>query len=84
MLRKFAAHHDVPFRFGIHAGIRSLDGELAKYYKVTGLPHVVIIDQAGKIRLLREGSGEQNAKDITELLEKLLGAAPAEAQFDHR
>jgi thiol-disulfide isomerase/thioredoxin len=84
MLRKFAAHHDVPFRFGIHTGIRSLDGELAKYYKVTGLPHVVIIDRAGKIRLLREGSGEQNAKDITELLEKLLGTAPAEAHLDDR
>jgi hypothetical protein len=78
MLRKFASEHNLPFRLGIQAGIRALDGEMAKYYKVTGLPHVVIIDQAGIVRLVRSGSDQQNAKDIGELLEKLLGAPPAD------
>jgi thiol-disulfide isomerase/thioredoxin len=84
MLQKFATHHKLPFRIGIQAGIRTLDSEMAKYYKVNGLPYVVIIDQQGKVRLLRDGSGEQNAKDITELLEKMLGTAPAKAHLDHR
>jgi hypothetical protein len=77
MLRKFAVHHDLPFRLGIQTGLRALDSEMAKYYKVTGFPYMVVIDQAGKVRLLREGSSEQNAKDIGELLEKLLGTPPA-------
>ena len=36
-----------------------------------GFPHVVVIDQAGKIRMVRVGSGEKNAKDIGDLLEQL-------------
>lgn len=73
MLRKFAAHHDLPFRLGIQAGLRSLNSEMAKHYKVTGFPYVVVIDQAGKVRLLREGADQQNSKDIGKLLEQLLG-----------
>jgi thiol-disulfide isomerase/thioredoxin len=77
LLQKFAAHYDLPFRIGIQAGLRTLDSEMAEYYKVSGFPYVVIIDQQGKVRLLRDGSSEQNTKDIAELLNQLMGAPPA-------
>jgi thiol-disulfide isomerase/thioredoxin len=72
MLVKFAEHHALKHRFAIMA-----DDSLSEYYGVTGIPHVVVIDQQGKIRLMRVGSGDANAKDIEELLEKLLAGAPA-------
>jgi thiol-disulfide isomerase/thioredoxin len=67
MLKKFAAHHQLSHRFGVQT-----DRSTAEYYAVTGIPHVVVIDQQGKVRLVRVGSGDANAKDIGELLEKLL------------
>jgi thiol-disulfide isomerase/thioredoxin len=67
MLVKFAAHHNLHHRFAIQK-----DKTLAEYYAVTGIPHVVLIDREGKIRLIRVGSGDKNAKDIQEMLEKLL------------
>jgi thiol-disulfide isomerase/thioredoxin len=67
MLVKFAEHHKLHHRFAIQK-----DKTLAEYYAVSGIPHVVLIDREGKIRLIRVGSGDKNAKDIQEMLEKLL------------
>jgi thiol-disulfide isomerase/thioredoxin len=67
MLVKFAEHHGLKHRFGIQS-----DNSMSEYYGVTGIPHVVLIDQQGKIRLMRVGSGDKNAKDIGDLLAKLL------------
>lgn len=69
MLEKFAGHHGLAHRFAIQE-----DRETSDYYAVTGIPHVVVIDQQGKVRLIRVGSGDANAKDIEAMLEKLLGA----------
>jgi hypothetical protein len=33
---------------------------------------VVLIDRAGKIRLVKVGAGEENAKEIGAMIEKLL------------
>lgn len=68
MLEKFAAHHELKHRFAVQAK----DSTLSEYYKVSGIPHVVVIDQEGKIRMIRVGSGEANAKAIGGLLEELL------------
>ncbi len=68
MLRKFAAHHSLHHRFAI----QKKEGTLDDYYKVQGIPHVVVIDQEGKIRLIRVGSGSRNAKKIDALLAELL------------
>jgi thiol-disulfide isomerase/thioredoxin len=73
MLKKFAAHHNLKHRFGIQK-----DNALSEYYGVTGIPHVVVIDQQGKVRMMRVGSGEANAKAIDELLAQLLPGAKAE------
>ncbi len=69
MLEKFADKHQLTHRFAIQS-----DSDLSQFYGVTGIPHAVLIDQKGKIRLIRVGSGEQNAKDIDNLLKELLGA----------
>ena len=70
MLVKFAESYGLKHRFGIQP-----DSTLADYYGVTGIPHVVVIDQQGKIRLMKVGSGEENAQAIGEMLDKLLGSA---------
>lgn len=74
MLKKFAKHHKLHHRFAIQDG-----RDISSYYGVTGIPHVVVIDQKGKIRLMRVGSGEKNAKDIEGMLKKLLGPDAAAA-----
>jgi thiol-disulfide isomerase/thioredoxin len=53
------------------------DRSLSDYYAVTGIPHVVVIDREGKVRLIRVGSGEKNAQDIEAMIEELIGDAPA-------
>jgi thiol-disulfide isomerase/thioredoxin len=68
MLAKFADQHDLKHRFAVQA-----DSSMSDYYGVTGIPHVVIIDREGKVRLMKVGSGEANAKEIAALLEELLG-----------
>ncbi len=73
MLGKFAEHHSLHHRFAV----QKKESPLAEYYAVSGIPHVVLIDQEGKVRLIRVGSGPQNAKDIGDLIEKLLPAASA-------
>lgn len=67
MLKKFAAEHQLHYPFAIQK-----DTGLSEYYAVMGIPQVVVVDRAGKIRLIRVGSGERNAKDIEEVLERLL------------
>ncbi len=75
MLAKFAEHHELKHRFAIQK-----DSTLSEYYAVTGIPHVVLIDREGKIRLFRVGSGEKNANDIHAMIETLLAeGAPAAA-----
>ncbi len=67
MLVKFAEEHNLKHRFAIQEG-----SEMSDYYAVSGIPHVVVIDQEGKVRLMRIGSGEKNASDISKLLAELL------------
>ena len=73
MLRKFAEHHSLHHRFAV----QKKGSSLSEYYAVSGIPHVVLLDQEGKVRLVKVGSGPANAKAIHEMLEKLLPAASA-------
>ena len=68
MLEKFAQHHKLAHRFAVQR-----NGALIENYSVTGIPHVVVIDQKGKVRLIRVGNNPQNATAISALLEELLG-----------
>jgi thiol-disulfide isomerase/thioredoxin len=69
MLEKFAEYYHLKHRFAVN---ERDNRELAEYYGVSGIPHVVVIDQQGKVRLIRVGSGKQNAEDISQLLAELL------------
>ena len=67
MLAKFAAAHNLKHRLAVQA-----DDSLSDYYGVTGIPHVVVIDQQGIVRMMKVGSGEANAKAIEGLIAELL------------
>lgn len=68
MLEKFLASHKLE-----HPTIVTPDGsEMQKEYGVSGIPHAVVIDRKGKIRLIKVGSGEANAVAIEEMIRKLL------------
>jgi thiol-disulfide isomerase/thioredoxin len=68
MLVKFAESHKLKHRFAIQEST-----ELTDFYSVRGIPQIVVIDQQNKVQLIKVGSGEENAKAVSELLEKLLG-----------
>jgi hypothetical protein len=44
MLVKFAESYGLKHRFGVQA-----DNSFSDFYGVTGIPHVVVIDQQGKV-----------------------------------
>lgn len=69
MLSRFAQQHGVRHRIALE----DKDAKLSKHYRVAGIPHTVIIDQMGTVRLVRVGSGLKNARDIETLLTELLG-----------
>jgi len=69
MLEKFASYYHLKHRFAVN---ERDNRELSEYYGVSGIPHVVVIDQQGKVRMIRVGSGKQNADDISRLLAELL------------
>lgn len=70
----FAEHHKLKHRLAE----MPKDSEFSKNYGVTGIPQAVLIDQEGKVRLIRVGSGEANAHALEDMICKLLGLpAPA-------
>lgn len=76
MLKHFADLHRLSHRFAIQTETHSLADDFA----VQGIPQAVVIDRQGVIRLIRVGSGSKNAKDIGELIEKLVADKPVAAK----
>ncbi len=70
MLDKFAQQHDLHHRIAIQK-----DSSMSEYYAVSGIPHVVVIDREGKVRLYKIGSGPANAEAIEEMIKELLAKA---------
>lgn len=73
MLVKFAESHNLKHRFAVQDS-----NELSDFYRVRGIPQIVVIDQQNKVQLIKVGSGEENAKAVSELLKKLLEEKPAD------
>lgn len=71
MLEKFGAQHKLTHRFAIQK-----DRSMSDFYGVRGIPHAVLIDRRGKVALMRVGSGEANAKAISEKLAELIAEKP--------
>jgi thiol-disulfide isomerase/thioredoxin len=70
MLKDFAGHHKLK-----HLLIAAPRAELNKVYtdyKVTGIPEAVLIDRKGKVRMVKVGSGEANAKALADMIKKLI------------
>jgi len=68
LVQQFADFHKLKHRLAI----QPTNSTLSKYYGVSGIPHVTVIDKKGKIRMTKVGSGEANAKALETLIEKLL------------
>jgi thiol-disulfide isomerase/thioredoxin len=71
-MEQFLKHHELPHPIA-YVTVR----ELQEFYMVSGIPHVVIIDRSGKVRLFRIGSGEQNAVDLKQAIEECLAESPS-------
>lgn len=67
MLAKFAEHHRLGHRFAIQP-----DRDISQFYHVSGIPHVVVIDRKGRVRLMKVGSGPANAKAVEAMIKKLI------------
>lgn len=75
MLVKFAEHHELHHRFLV----TNKESQLNQQYGVTGIPQAVLIGRDGTIRMIRVGSGSQNAEELDAMLEKLINESPAAA-----
>jgi thiol-disulfide isomerase/thioredoxin len=70
MLKGFAEHHKLGHRLVMVP--REEWGKVTKEYKVQGIPTVVLIDRQGKVRMVKVGSGEANAKVLEKKIKELL------------
>lgn len=68
MLEKFIAKHQLTHR----TMVTPQKSEMQSQYAVTGIPHAVVIDKQGLVRLVKVGSGSQNAEEIESTIRKLL------------
>jgi thiol-disulfide isomerase/thioredoxin len=68
MLEKFIAHHELR-----HPTLVTPAGSTMQTdYGVTGIPHAVLIDKRGRVRMIKVGSGQANADALHQMIEKLL------------
>lgn len=68
MLDKFIAKHGLTHR----TMITPQNSDMQSQFAVTGIPHAVLIDKQGIVRLVKVGSGSQNAEEIESTIKKLL------------
>ncbi|MFM8400834.1 MAG: TlpA family protein disulfide reductase, partial [Pirellula sp.] len=68
MLNKFIAKHQLTHR----TMVTPEKSDMQERYSVTGIPHAVVIDKQGIVRLVKVGSGSQNAEEIESMIKKLL------------
>jgi thiol-disulfide isomerase/thioredoxin len=70
MLKAFAEHHKLEHRLVMVP--REEWGKVTKEYKVQGIPTVVLIDRKGAVRMVKVGSGPDNAKALDKKIKELL------------
>jgi thiol-disulfide isomerase/thioredoxin len=68
MLKNFMESYELKHR----SMVTPRASEMYANYGVTGIPHAVLIDQEGKVQLIKIGSGEKNARDIEAKIKELL------------
>ena len=70
-MEHFVKHHELQHPIAFVA-----DRQLQEHYMVSGIPHAVVIDRQGKVRLFRIGSGAANAADLQQAIEESLSETP--------
>ena len=68
MLEKFRESHKLHHGFFVN----TKESGYSKAFAVSGIPQAVLLDKAGKIQMIRVGSGEANAKALQAKIEELL------------
>lgn len=68
VLRKFLASHDLSHP----TVVVSKESTMHKDFGVSGIPHVALLDQQGRIQMVKVGSGEANAQAIEAKIKELL------------
>jgi thiol-disulfide isomerase/thioredoxin len=68
MLEKFIAHHELRHPTLVTPAGSTMQTE----YGVTGIPHAVLIDKQGRVRMIKVGSGQANAEALHQMIETLL------------
>lgn len=71
-LEDFLKHHELK-----HAIAVTEDKDFARFFTVSGIPQAVVIDRAGKVRMIRVGSGDRNAADLEKCIEECLAERPS-------
>lgn len=69
---KFLAFHKLKHRIAVADD----QSPVFEQYRVTGIPQAVLVDKKGVIRMIRVGSGEQNARELEKTIEILLNEQP--------
>jgi len=68
MLEEFMKHHELR-----HPTIVTpKESAMQKQFGVTGIPHAVLIDRQGNVRMIKVGSGEANARALHDMVQTLL------------
>lgn len=70
VIKDFAAHHKLTYE--LLTMTQANWATASKDYRITGIPHAVLVDRAGNIRMVRVGSSEENADALREEIQKLL------------
>ncbi len=68
MLASFRKHYELRHGFVLTPKGSQYNKQLA----VSGIPQAVLLDKQGVVRMIKVGSGPQNAKALEEMIEKLL------------
>lgn len=68
MLEKFIAHHELRHPTLVTPAGSTMQAD----YGVTGIPHAVLIDKQGRVRMIKVGSGQANADALHQMIETLL------------
>jgi len=70
MLKTFAGHHKLQHRLLV---LKKEDQrQTYDAYKVRGIPEAVLIDRKGNVRVVKVGSGEENAKALEATIKELI------------
>lgn len=69
-IRKFKTHHEIPFAYAVAAGEAAAANELN--YGVYGIPHQVLIDRKGIVRLYAIGSGPASEEKLSQGIAQLI------------